>query len=457
MPIQTGDNKWSVTNYIVDPTPGKGDFTTISDACAFFLANAITGITCSIKSGTYTEDVASLAPGITYTALGGSQTVPSVSIVGKVTVSEAGTYAFFGITIMTNGDFGLVVSGSNLITLKAFNCNLNAADNTFLSFTNTNASTNINIKDGITSIGTTGITCYSMSSPGNLSFINTQMGNSGGSTTPSNNSAGVVALSGVLANNLFSTSSTGIINIFPGCTLTPAINATPLTTLGTGTSNIFSSTLGGGTASSLSIGSGTTVNACNLTITSSNTNAITGLGILNRGLITFNGTSSTINTSTQNAKATSIGTVVSGACGTAFVPGRTNGAAPAAGFIGEQLTGNAVAPGAAIATTTPQNITSVSLTAGVWDVSGVAGFIGWTTASQIVASIGTTSATLGTLGNNRIDNTGGVVAGSISQCLTIPSYRINLSSTTTVYLVGYIAYTAGSATTFGTIRATRVG
>jgi hypothetical protein len=77
-------------------------------------------------------------------------------------------------------------------------------------------------------------------------------------------------------------------------------NSTPVTTAGTGTSIFHSCDFQGGSASAISIGAGTTVQILDsCSVTSSNTNAITGSGTLQSGLIIFNGTSSTVNTTTQ--------------------------------------------------------------------------------------------------------------------------------------------------------------
>lgn len=98
-------------------------------------------------------------------------------------------------------------------------------------------------------------------------------------------------------------------------------------------------------------------------------------------------------------------------------------------------------------TTTPANMTSISLTAGDWDVSfrissgGASG-----TCTSFNPSINTTSATLGTQGINFVffacDTVNGSAGGSI------PSKRISVSSTTTVYgiascVAGTMVYTTG--------------
>src|SRR6185312_17303595 len=77
-------------------------------------------------------------------------------------------------------------------------------------------------------------------------------------------------------------------------------------------------------------------------------------GTISYDALVFGGSSYKINTTTQS------GGVMQG--------GLTQ--APSAGFIGEQLTASA----SAVATTnsTAKTITSISVTAGIWDISGIA-------------------------------------------------------------------------------------
>ena len=101
------------------------------------------------------------------------------------------------------------------------------------------------------------------------------------------------------------------------------------------------------------------------------------------------------------------------------------------------------------------NVTSIILTPGIWDVSGIVMFKGMTTATFQQASINTTSATIGTVGDNAIQ---GVFTSTIPGDfgLSIPSYRLSLATSTTVFLVGQGTYSAGTGSLYGRISATRV-
>lgn len=105
------------------------------------------------------------------------------------------------------------------------------------------------------------------------------------------------------------------------------------------------------------------------------------------------------------------------------------------------------------------NITSISLTAGDWDVWGNIGFSGAvsTTLADAVGGISQTSATLGD------DSTFSSIVYSPSAAVfavqtvdfCVPGFRISLSGTTTIYLVGLASFGVSTAAAFGAIYARR--
>jgi hypothetical protein len=122
-----------------------------------------------------------------------------------------------------------------------------------------------------------------------------------------------------------------------------------------------------------------------------------------------------------------------------------------AGVVGEyvEATFNSVT-----VTTAPGNMTSISLTAGDWDVSfrlssGGAG----ATCTSFQFGINTVSATLGTQGTDYLQNAADVVNGGAGG--SFPVKRISIASTTTVY--GVASTAAGTMTfTTGVLYARRV-
>lgn len=138
----------------------------------------------------------------------------------------------------------------------------------------------------------------------------------------------------------------------------------------------------------------------------------------------------------------------------------TNDAATA-GNIGEYVS-SAVAFGAAVplTSTVAANITSISLTAGDWDVSAGISFTGavTTTVSALYGSIGTTSATLDITNADRfvaIPQFGSTTFSFANPNFTLPQARLSLSSTTTVYLVAQTSHAISTASGYGKIWARR--
>lgn len=144
-----------------------------------------------------------------------------------------------------------------------------------------------------------------------------------------------------------------------------------------------------------------------------------------------------------------------------FTPSQTNGIVGTttnnnanAGSVGEYVTATNSA-GTAITTAVAANITSISLTAGDWDVSGVGVVTGSTTnLGNALVGIGTTSATVPGLG--QYSQLQEVAATMQTVALPPPTTRISVASTTTVYLIGLGTFTTGTASVAGFLRARRI-
>lgn len=136
--------------------------------------------------------------------------------------------------------------------------------------------------------------------------------------------------------------------------------------------------------------------------------------------------------------------------------GNADADAPPAGFIGERLQ-SYVAQGSAIAcsTNTATNVTSVSLTPGIWELSAMCCLNGSLTGSAFAAAISDTSATMGTNGLNQ-SSTSALPTSSIDSTLTVPSVRIETAEAKTIYLVARATYLLGSASAYGRLSAVRV-
>ena len=140
---------------------------------------------------------------------------------------------------------------------------------------------------------------------------------------------------------------------------------------------------------------------------------------------------------------------------TVGIKGTTAGDNAQAGSLGEFIT--ATGSSVALTTTTPANVTSISLTAGDWDVTGTMLFspAGTTTTSLLQASINTTSATVS---SNFYQNTYDpeARAAGIGLTQTLPTVRMNLAATTTIYLVGLANFAVSTMAASGYLRARRV-
>lgn len=160
----------------------------------------------------------------------------------------------------------------------------------------------------------------------------------------------------------------------------------------------------------------------------------------------------TLGVAVNSAITTKI-TIISTGC---QIYGNNANTAPSTGQLGEQVRAT-VAQGTPVSLSNgiAKNVTSISIGAGTWDISGVIGFTGTSAvATTFTGSVNTTTDTLGTLGDNSVT----IQAGSLAvndASVTIPSWRLTTASTT-VYLVAKSDFGAGTVNGYGRISATRV-
>lgn len=143
------------------------------------------------------------------------------------------------------------------------------------------------------------------------------------------------------------------------------------------------------------------------------------------------------------------------------LPGTATSDSANTGNLGEYVIADVTAPGTSRTTTVPANVTSISLTAGDWDVAGVVGYSGGgtTQVAGVVQSISLTSATQDmTLGHatGQVYGNQTIFAANIENRLPVGPVRVSVSTTTTVYLVSTPTFTVNVLSSFGTIRARRV-
>lgn len=135
------------------------------------------------------------------------------------------------------------------------------------------------------------------------------------------------------------------------------------------------------------------------------------------------------------------------------IQGTTAAGNAAAGYVGEYVTSNVpFASAISLTTNTAANVTSISLTAGDWDVFGN---VFLNPSGSCTALVGWTSTTSASSPDPSILNE---LTGSALGAYTAvaPYLRVNVSSTTTVYLSAKALFTTGAVTVSGTIYARRV-
>jgi len=202
--------------------------------------------------------------------------------------------------------------------------------------------------------------------------------------------------------------------------------------------------------------SGTLTSCTGLPISS----GVSGLGT---NVATFLGTPSSANLAAALTDETGSGAAVFGTSPTLTTPnivGITSGGNVAAGSVGEYIESD-ITSGSAVSltTNTAANVTSISLTAGDWDVSGAVVFspAGGAAPTFLAGTTNTTSATLPTAPNKGAYNGYNLAfTANLAQIMSFAARRYNVSSTTTVYLIAYATFGSGTCGAYGTIRARRI-
>ena len=141
------------------------------------------------------------------------------------------------------------------------------------------------------------------------------------------------------------------------------------------------------------------------------------------------------------------------------ITGVINASVASAGNVGEEITASrAIGSASAMTTGTLINVTSMSLTAGDWDVRGVVGFAvgGSTVLATISGGSSVTSLTLTTERYSNISFPAAANPVGPSYILTIPYQRISLATTTTVYLVAVASFSVAGCSGYGSMSARRV-
>ena len=140
------------------------------------------------------------------------------------------------------------------------------------------------------------------------------------------------------------------------------------------------------------------------------------------------------------------------------ITGVTNASNAAVGSIGEFPTPSNLSA-VSLTSGAGANVASISLTAGDWDVSGVIFYApaSSTNVLQVLSGINTASATIGGQGTftSYLTPTS-TASGGNGIAIQSPITRINVTTTTTVFLVASAQFTISTMTASGFMRARRV-
>jgi len=147
---------------------------------------------------------------------------------------------------------------------------------------------------------------------------------------------------------------------------------------------------------------------------------------------------------------------------TKVIVGTTTNDSATAGYVGEYVESRVVQGSAvSLVTSTAKTITSISLTAGDWDVASLFAIDGngSTNVTFFGAGPSSTNNTLsGSLDYSTLCfGTAGLLPFTTQDVrVTSPLTRFSLASTTTIYLVGIAAFTVSTCSGYGAITARRV-
>lgn len=437
MALNNSVNRYSVGAGFTVDVNGFGDYTTISSA----MTAAVSGKTIFIRPGTYTENI-TLKAGVDLTAFDSESSVNSSSAViikGTCTMNVAGSCTISGLQLQTNSANVVTVSGTLASIVNLRNCYINCTNNTGISLGSSSASSQINIFSCEGDLGTTAISLFDGAGTGTINLNYCNITNSGGSQQYTTLSAGTYNINYCELKIPLQTTSTATANIAYTYIDTSAQNKICFNHTASTTATINFGSLSSGSAAASNIGTGATLTITACAVNSSAANVFTGAGTLFQQGIMYLGTVS-ISTSTVTG-------------GLLF--GSVN-KAPSTFMTGQTLTSSVSA--VATTSTTPKNLTSVSLTAGVWDISGLASAVatgGAAVMSDMQLGISATTGTIsGTLGQQYAEQK--TAASAVLTC-EVPVFRVVLTATTSYFLVIQNTYTSTTCPTNGRISATRVG
>jgi hypothetical protein len=303
--------------YVVDPT-GNGDFTTVTAACTAIFSEtsvAILYLNPGIYGGTITIPTNFFLQVFTAANGGFGDGSLATGILGNVTLNPGSSISFNNIIyegLITGSSTGqnsidlencvindvgsgcISLSGSSRQTVTLTGCTLNGVTaNPFISNTNSNGSTSINISDCAGSVGSTG-SFFSSSSPGSIFITNSVL--TGGGSGSSSASAGGLLIDGSIFQNPISATGTCSFSSNYSNFGSSGLNVLPVTISSSPSSpnvHVFSYFASSGTTAALSVTTTAQLSNCTF-FAGSNANIISGAGTITYNILTTQGSTSGI-------------------------------------------------------------------------------------------------------------------------------------------------------------------
>lgn len=281
-------NTFGVAKWVVSADATQGTHTTISAATT----SASAGDTIFIRDGTFTENVA-LKTGVSYVALNpfSTNSVGNTIISGKCSYSGSGSVKIEGITLQTNSDFAISITGNSVSIVELTNCYISGTNNIPIQCTSSNTSANLSLYySDITCSGAglaffTGLTCQI-----NLFYCNMTCDNTAVSTATT---GGFIGMNYTACTGAFATSGSATYYVENSTYLCGNNPLFAQTGTSNGGINWSRATTGSAAAITLAAGAATAPVYSALNSNSASTHFITGSGTVNYAYIVNGGSAQT--------------------------------------------------------------------------------------------------------------------------------------------------------------------